>query len=177
MVSGWPMMAPPTSCSTRSARLRQSCSCDSSKVSMLTVLALRCRRRLAFYPRKSRIEARPGRCLRSPNGGRGACNLGIVEGAGSHEDEVGPNLGFAEHRGTAGRTEPPMHHVPALGHAPKVTQFPLHLHGGSREAHIHGEAARAEVLAKAAPALSRHDGRGCHPVPHRAAQATPCNFH
>src|SRR5271166_6394864 len=113
------------------------------------------RRRLTFDPRQIGIEARPGRRGFAPDYRGGRRQIGIVKRAGAHEDGLRPLLGLAEHRSTALRAKAPVHDRAAVGPDHMVGQRSGHRDALLAEKRAHRAGSGAEILADAAPAISR----------------------
>ena len=134
-------------------------------------------RRLLVDALRSVIDASPGRRARGPDGHRRLRELGIVECPDPNEDQVRPRLGLAEHRSAAVRAEPAVHPIAAVGHARIVGRRSLDLEGLGAKARPHRSAARAQVLAIAAPAHPRGDRRFIALPTYRTTETTTGNAH
>jgi hypothetical protein len=89
---------------------------------------------------------------------------------------VWTSLRFAEQRGTAHATEPPMHNVPTIRHALKIGEFTFNGYRFGAKASIDGSTPGSQVLAKTTPADARDDGSGRNSIPNGPAQ-TPSRDH
>src|SRR4051812_16946377 len=118
---------------------------------------LRGRWRLLLDLGQAFVEAGPRGRLRGPDGGRGLCDLRIVERSGAHEDEMRSDLRLAEQRGTAIWAEATVHDVAAVGDAAIVLHLAFDRDCVAGEADVHRAATGAEVLAQAAPADASDD--------------------
>src|SRR5688572_14470298 len=79
------------------------------------------RRWLPGVLRQSLIDPGPFRSLGGPDRGAWFHQLGVIERAIAHEDQVRALFGLAEQVRATLRTEAPMHHIAALGHAAIVS--------------------------------------------------------
>src|SRR5688572_31648755 len=79
--------------------------------------------RLAGMSWQGFIHPGPLRRLRSPDGGIGLQQRGVVESPVAHDDQVRTLLGLAEHLCTAIRAEPAVHPASALRDAGVVPEL------------------------------------------------------
>ena len=104
------------------------------------------------------IEARPARRAHRPDGHGRTDDLRIIQGAGTHEQQVRSRFGRGEQVHAAGRTEAPMHDACRCRRWRIVAHLTGDAHRLARETDVHGAAAGADVLADAAPAGARDQG-------------------
>jgi hypothetical protein len=134
-------------------------------------------RRLPLDARDSLVDASPGWRRARPDCYRWTRNLGIVQRSHAHEDQVRARFGFAKQVGSTARTEPPMHHVPAVGNASIVTKIAVDGECLFWKTGVDGRAARSDVLTEPAPTGSRNDGRRRDSVTHGLAQTSTSDVH
>ena len=87
------------------------------------------------------------------------------------------SFGFAEKMCTAGTAKPPMHVVATIGQALKIGEFTFNNDRVSFKTSVDGSATGTDILAKATPTYSRHDGGGSHLVANGAAQTSSGDQH
>ena len=133
--------------------------------------------RLPLRARASVVDASPRRRARRPDRHRRLRELRIVERSDPSEDQVRSRFGLAEQWSAAARAEPPVHPIAAVRDARVVARRPRHREGRHAKARTHRSAARAQVLAIAAPAHPRGDRRFRALPTNRAAKAAPCHGH
>ena len=132
---------------------------------------------LPFHTGQSCINASPTRRAGCPDRHCRAGNIRIIEGANPNEDQMRSCLSFAKKRSTATWAEPAVHSTTAVGHAREVACFPDGLESVRTKASANRSAARAQVLAIAAPAHSGSDRRfGALPT-NRTAKAPASHCH
>ena len=115
------------------------------------------------------VDARPAWGLRGPDCYGWPGDFEIVESADADDEEMGARLRRAEEMRSAQGTEPPVHHVAAIGNGAKIPWLAFDRHRIGWKNRIDGRAAGAEVLADPAPARSRRDRLRRDPVANRLA--------
>jgi hypothetical protein len=138
---------------------------------------LGCGRRLSFYARQCPVKASPTWRAGCPDRHRRTGNIGIIEGSNPNEDEMRSCLRLAKERSAAIGAKPSVHSIAAIRHAREVARLPFDLERGGAKASTHRSASRAQVLAIAAPAHPRGDGRLSAFPTNRTAKATACHCH
>jgi hypothetical protein len=83
----------------------------------------------------------------------------IIEGPNPNEDQMWSCLSLAKDRSTAIWAKPAVHSIAAVRHAREVARLPYDLERRGAKASTNRSAARAQVLAIAAPAHPRSDRR------------------
>jgi hypothetical protein len=133
------------------------------------------RRRLAVPFGKGLVDARPGWRLRRPDRCGRPRNVGIVESACPHKDQMRTRFGFTEQMRSATWTEAPMHLVATVGDAIVVAHLTGNRHASGREADADSSIAGGDELAQATPAKAGGDGLAVRLVANGATQASTGN--
>ena len=134
------------------------------------------RGRMSFNPRQTGVEACPGRRGFGPDGRRRRRQIGIVKRSSADENNCGSLFRLAEHIRPASGAETPVHGRAAVGLAYVVGERTGNGDVLGSEERADRPGPGAEILADAAPAISRAERRpSLDLVPHRPAQATARN--
>ena len=132
---------------------------------------------LLLHTRQSCINASPTWRAGCPDRHCRAGKIWIIEGPNPNEDQMRPGLSLAKDRSTAIWAKPAVHSIAAVRHAREVTRLPYDLERLGAKASTNRSAARAQVLAIAAPARPRSDRRVSALPTNRTAKAPACHCH
>ena len=132
---------------------------------------------MPFHTGQSRINASPTRRTGCPDRHRRAGMIEIVEGPNPNEDQMRSCLSLAKERSSASWAKPAVHSIAAVRHAREVSRLPHNLERLGAKASAHRPAARAQVLAIAAPAHPCSDRRFSALPTHRTAKASTRHCH
>jgi hypothetical protein len=132
---------------------------------------------LLLNTRQPSVDAGPLRRARRPNGHGGGCKIRLVKASNPNEYQVRACLSLAEQRSTARRAKSPMHAVAAVRGAREVAHLPYHLERRRAKASSHRPASCPKVLAVAAPANARSNGRFLTLPTNRTAKASSSHCH
>ena len=132
---------------------------------------------MPFDSRQRFVNASPTRRAGCPDRHCRAGKIGIIEGPNPNEDQMWSCLSLAEERSAARCAEPAVHSIAAVRHARKVACLPDDLERLGAKTSTNGSAARAQVLAIAAPAHSRCDRRFSALPTNCTAKASSCHCH
>jgi hypothetical protein len=135
------------------------------------------RRWLPFHTRQRCINACPTWRAGCPDRHCRAGKIWIIEGPNPNEDQMRSHLSLAKDRGTAIWAKPAVHSIAAVCHAREVTCLPYDLERLGAKASTNRSAARAQVLAIAAPARPRSDRRLSALPTNPTAKAPACHCH
>jgi len=132
---------------------------------------------LPFHTRQRCINACPTWCAGCPDRHCRTGKIWIIEGPNPNEDQMRPRLSLARDRSTAIWAKPAVHSIAAVCHTREVTCLPYDLERLGAKASTNRSAARAQVLAIAAPARPRSHRRLSALPTNRTAKAPACHCH